>query len=97
MTPGEQMLFTVKGAEEDRYWIAGETASHLDFVVAIVVEPLAESINRYYVVTFVYYNQAVGRFYFMVIAPFHHLLVNLYMRAAVKTVRQRRRVKTQAA
>lgn len=84
MTPGEHTMFTVKEAVEDHYWIAGESESHLDFDLAVVVEPLDGGVNRICVLTVVRYNRWVGRLYFAVIAPFHHLIVGQLMRASVR-------------
>jgi hypothetical protein len=34
--------------------------------------------------TLVFYNRRVGRFYFALIAPFHHFIVRQMMKSAVK-------------
>ena len=90
MTPGEKLLFTVRSAEEDRYWIAGEVDVHLSVDVAIVAEPMTDTHSRFHVITFVRFHRPVGRFYFSIIEPFHHLLVRLSMRAAVAKERKPR-------
>lgn len=75
-TPGEKAaFFTVKDAQEDRYWIAGGDDKHLDFVLGIVVEPLADGTRRFHAITLVHYNHWTGPVYFNVIRPFHHLVV----------------------
>lgn len=84
MQPGEKTMFTVRQAEEDRYWIAGEDDSHLNFDVIIVPEPLDGPLTRYYVTTLVRYNNWTGRLYFAVIAPFHHLIVHWYLGQVAK-------------
>ena len=83
MTPGESAyIFTTHAAKEDLYWVAREEESHLDFNLIIAREPLENS-SRFYVSTLVFYNKRVGRFYFALIAPFHHFIVRGMMNSAV--------------
>jgi hypothetical protein len=85
MTPGDKRgLFPVIAAEEERYWIAGEDDVHLNFKLAVAVEPLEGQRRRFHVVTFVYYNKFIGRIYFAFIAPFHHLIVRHMMWSVVR-------------
>jgi hypothetical protein len=85
MKPGDPAyFFRVVAAEEDHYWLAGIDDSHLNAHLGAVVEPLAGSRRRYYVVTLVHYNNWHGRVYFNVICPFHHLVVRAMMRHAAK-------------
>ncbi|MBN2472199.1 MAG: DUF2867 domain-containing protein [Anaerolineae bacterium] len=73
--PGGKALFTCRQAAEDRYWIGGENDSHLNFHVAFVVEPRGGPSSRCHLLTTVCYNNGLGRAYFAVIGPFHHLIV----------------------
>ncbi|MBG0814446.1 DUF2867 domain-containing protein [Planomonospora sp. ID82291] len=78
-TPGEKLaFFTVAEAEEERYFVAGATESHLTAWVAVVAEP-----GRFHVVTVVKYHRWTGPVYFNVIRPFHHLVVAGMARAGV--------------
>ncbi|GAA3097030.1 DUF2867 domain-containing protein [Streptosporangium carneum] len=82
-TPGDSMMFfTVADAEEDHYFVAGVTESHLTAHLAVVAEP-----GRFHVATIVKYNRWTGPVYFNVIRPFHHLVVGGMARAAVRGAR----------
>ena len=75
--PGKRAaFFEVKAAEEERFYIAGATESHLTAHLAVVCEPLAANVKRYHVLTIVHYHNWTGPVYFNVIRPFHHLVVN---------------------
>lgn len=77
MRPGERAgFFEVKAAEEDAYYVAGATESHLTAHLAVVQEPLDGGVNRFYVITIVHYHRWTGPVYFNVIRPFHHIVVN---------------------
>ena len=76
--PGEAVtFFTVRCAKEDIYWIS-ETPDdkHLRAYFGVVKEPLGNSINRFHIVTTVYYKHWTGPVYFNLIRPFHHLVVS---------------------
>ncbi len=82
-TPGDSAsFFTVTDAEEDRYFVAGTTESHLTAYLAVVAEP-----GRFHVATIVKYHRWTGPVYFNVIRPFHHLVVRGMARAAVRGAR----------
>lgn len=84
-TPGEMAtFFKVDAAQEDYYWVACAAESHLTAYISIVMEPLTETRNRFYIVTIVHYNRWTGPVYFNVIRPFHHLVVNRMGHAALK-------------
>ena len=83
-------FFTVALAEEERYWFAGISESHLTAQLGVVVEPLADGANRFHVVTVVHYHRWTGPVYFNVIRPFHHLVVYRMAKAALQ---RRSRVK----
>ena len=76
--PGEDVsFFTVQCAKEDIYWIS-ETPDdkHLRAYFGVFKEPLSNSINRFHVVTTVFYKHWTGPVYFNLIRPFHHLVVS---------------------
>lgn len=77
-TPGENVtFFIVRCAEEELYWIS-ETPEdkHLSAYFGVVKEPVNDSVNRFYVITTVYYKHWTGPVYFNLIRPFHHLVVS---------------------
>jgi hypothetical protein len=77
-TPGENVtFFTVKSAKEDQFWIS-ETPDdkHLKAYFGVITEPLNNSVNRFHVITTVYYKHWKGPVYFNLIKPFHHLVVS---------------------
>jgi len=77
-TPGKNVtFFIVRCAKEDRYWVS-ETPDdkHLQAYFGIVKEPVSNSINRFYVITTVFYKHWTGPIYFNLIRPFHHLVVS---------------------
>lgn len=83
MQAGESAtFFTVQCAEEDHYWVAGATESHLTAYIGVVVEPLAQG-NRFHVLTIVHYHNWTGPVYFNVIRPFHHIVVGKMAKAGV--------------
>ncbi len=54
MQPGEQaFIFTVRQAEENRYWLADVEDRNLSSSLGVVVEPLGGGRNRFHVVTVV--------------------------------------------
>lgn len=84
--PGENVsFFIVRKAEEDRYWIS-ETPEdkHLKAYFSVVIECLDNDINRFYVMTAVYYKHWTGPVYFNLIRPFHHFVVSQMARAGLK-------------
>jgi hypothetical protein len=86
VTPGEDAaFFTVKESDGESYWIAGIEDTHLDALIAVIVEPLGEEINRFHTVTIVHYNNWIGPLYFNLIRPFHHLIVWRLAKWAVRT------------
>jgi len=75
--PGDNVtFFIVRCAEEERFWIS-ETPedNHLKAYFGVVKEPIRGSVNRFYVITTVYYKHWTGPVYFNLIRPFHHLVV----------------------
>jgi hypothetical protein len=85
MTPGEDVyFFTVRIAEEDRYWVGDEDDTHLYFCFIVAAEPLDDGQRRFHAMTVVRYHNWVGRIYFNVIRPFHHLVVGNAVRSAAR-------------
>ena len=85
-TPGKTVtFFIVRCAQEDLYWIA-ETPEdkHLKAYFGVVIEPKDDNINRFYVVTTVYYKHWTGPVYFNLIRPFHHFVVSHMARAGLR-------------
>ncbi len=86
MTAGAKFsFFTVHGAQEDRYWAAETSDTHLTAALAVVAVPLGGGRTRFYVVTIVHYHHWTGPVYFNVIRPFHHLVVGNMARAGVRS------------
>ena len=80
MNPGERAyIFRVEAAQENHYWIAGISESHLTARLGVVADSTEKS--RYYVVTIVHYHRWTGWFYFNVIRPFHHVVVGRMLKA----------------
>jgi hypothetical protein len=75
-------FFSVKMAEEDKFWFAGITESHLTAHLGVILEPGQP--NRFHVLTIVHYHRWTGPVYFIVIRPFHHLVVGQMMKAGVR-------------
>ncbi len=76
-TPGETVtFFIVRRAKRETFWIS-ETPDdkHLRAFFGVVKEPLGKSMNRFYVITTVFYKHWTGPVYFNLIRPFHHLVV----------------------
>jgi hypothetical protein len=77
-TPGENVtFFIVRCAEEAHFWMS-ETPEdkHLKAYFGVVQELINNSVNRFYVITTVYYKHWTGPVYFNLIRPFHHLVVS---------------------
>jgi hypothetical protein len=77
-TPGDSAsFFIVRSAKEGIYWVS-ETPEdrHLRAYFGVIKEPVSKSINRFYVITTVFYKHWSGPMYFNLIRPFHHLVVS---------------------
>ena len=77
-TSGENVtFFTVRSAKEDQLWMS-ETPDdkHLKAYFGVIREPLDNSVNRFHVITTVFYKHWTGPVYFNLIRPFHHLVVS---------------------
>jgi hypothetical protein len=77
-------FFTVRLAEEERYWVADSRDKHLTGTLGVVVEPLAGRQKRFHVFTLVHYQNWAGPVYFQVIKPFHHVVVTSMARAGAR-------------
>lgn len=85
MIPGGTFEFlTVQAAKNDHYWIGRFDDRHLSGHVIVTVEPVNEQVRRFHLATIVHYHNWAGPIYFTVIKPFHHLVVYLAVRSAVK-------------
>ncbi|MCL4254022.1 MAG: DUF2867 domain-containing protein [Anaerolineae bacterium] len=83
-TKGEkQAFFTVHDAQEDAYWIAGASESHLTAYLGVIADPTTTA-KQFHVVTIVYHHRWTGRVYFNVIRPFHHVVVHQMGQAGVR-------------
>jgi len=72
----KQAFFTVYDAQEDAYWLAGASESHLTAYLGVIAEPTAGQVTKFHVVTIVHHKRWTGRVYFNVIRPFHHVVVH---------------------
>jgi len=80
---GRAGFFTVRRAEEDRFWIAAIADKHLIAHLAVIAHDRAEG-YRYHVWTIVHYRHWAGPLYFNLIRPFHHLVVMRMARAGAR-------------
>lgn len=80
-TPGHPVsFFTVVRGEEDRYLLMVVKDNHLDGYLAIVTRPG----GVIHVVTLVKYHRGVGKLYFTLIRPFHHVVVDRMARGGLR-------------
>ena len=82
VTGAPATFFTVQMAEEQRYWFAAASESHLTAHLGVLAE--TGQPNRFHVLTIVHYHRWTGPVYFNVIRPFHHLVVWQMMKAGVQ-------------
>jgi len=76
--PGQAVtFFIVRCARENLYWIS-ETPDdkHLRAYFGVITKSVNNLVNRFYVVTTVFYKHWTGPVYFNLIRPFHHLVVS---------------------
>jgi hypothetical protein len=80
---GKALLFEVRKAKEDAYWIAESPKDkHLTAFLGVVAEPEEQGLTRFHVFTTVRFKHWTGPVYFNLIRPFHHLVVLRMMKAA---------------
>lgn len=85
MQPGQYLsFFKVRMAEEDRYWVGEADDQHLKAALGVIARPAPGDQKQFHLITVVHYHNWAGPVYFNVIRPFHHLVVNGMMRAAIK-------------
>lgn len=82
-TDSQFLIFRVIAVQEDAYWFAQASESHLNATLGVIRESLPNGLNRFHVVTLVHYHRWTGHVYFNTIRPFHHLVVGAMMRYAV--------------
>ncbi len=90
MNAGDTVLFfTVKISKKGHYWIVESSKDkHLSAYLGVLVEPIDKQIKRFHVVTIVHYKHWTGPVYFNLIRPFHHLLIYMLAKSAVRTKRR---------
>ncbi len=77
-TPGEKVtFFEVRCTKDEIYWIS-ETPDdrHLRAFFGVIKESVGPTMNRFYVITTVFYKHWTGPVYLNLIRPFHHLVVS---------------------
>jgi hypothetical protein len=84
--PGDNVtFFIVRCTKEESYWISETPADkHLRAYFGVVREPVDTSMNRFYVITTVFYKHWTGPIYFNLIRPFHHLVVSRMAKHGLK-------------
>lgn len=75
-------IFTVTSAREGTYWLGEATDKMITGYLGVVAEPLGNDVTRFHLFTLAKFHRRVGRFYFAVITPFHHLVVFCMARKA---------------
>jgi hypothetical protein len=84
-TPGDPLsFFEVVRGEEDHYLLLKVTDNHLTGHLAVTTDN-ASPTHEFKVVTLVHYRRTVGRVYFEVIRPFHHVIVRGMCRKGVRS------------
>ena len=74
---GNIWFFTVRGALEDRFWVAQcPNDRHLTAHIGVVAEPVRNEIKKFHIVTIVRFKHWTGRLYFGLIFPFNLILVD---------------------
>jgi hypothetical protein len=74
----------------DREAVVGEDDKHLDFRVSVHLDPLPGSAPYAYALTLstiVLFHNRIGKLYFAVVKPFHHLIVPAMLRGIAKRLR----------
>lgn len=81
MSPNSSVsFFKVEFAEEDKFWVASATESHLSAYIGVVVEKL-QNTNRFYLLTIVHYRSWAGPVYFNTIKPFERIVMKKMLKA----------------
>lgn len=66
--------------------ILGKNDKHLNFRLSILSDELIEKINTLNISTLVKFNNSFGKFYFMLIKPFHKLIVKSMIRNIIREI-----------
>lgn len=81
--PGDAALFfNVVAAREEEYWVAVARDKMIAGYLGVVVEPMDNGKNKFYLLTTAEYLHWTARIYFNVICPFHLLVVERMARVA---------------
>jgi hypothetical protein len=74
---GNIWFFTVRGALEDRFWVAQcPNDRHLTAHMGVVAEPAQGELKKFHIITAVRFKHWTGRLYFGLIFPFNLFLVD---------------------
>ncbi|MGW1340465.1 DUF2867 domain-containing protein [Kribbella sp. NPDC002412] len=88
-TPGDKAsFFTVVRGAEDHYLLLEVQDNHLTGWLAIITDN-AQPASEFKVVTLVKYLRPAGRFYYNLIRPFHHVVVQSMARAGARSFSSR--------
>lgn len=84
--PGERLgLFQIYQVTDDEV-ILGEDDSHLDFRISLLKADIPNNISSktLTISTTVYFNNAIGKLYFLPVKPFHKLIVPRMLRGIIE-------------
>jgi len=85
-TPGAPChFFTVTCGRDGEYLAVHHADKHLRADLLVAREWVGDGVNRFHVGTIVHHAHWTGPVYFALVRPFHHLVVRMMMRAAVRT------------
>jgi Protein of unknown function (DUF2867) len=86
MTSGEKLSWiTVERAEDGQFWSGRIEDKHLDAWLVVTRDEMLDNLSRFGLSTYVQFHNRSGRFYFRLIKPFHHFVVNQMLTNAVKS------------
>lgn len=75
-------FFAVHAAKKGSHWIAYAEEKHIVAYLAVVRERVSNGQHRFHVSSLLRYKNPLGRFYFVVVAPFHYFLMHSLSRHA---------------
>jgi len=87
VTPGDKAtFFTVLDSDGENYWFAEAPESHLSATFVVVREKSGgkNGSDKFHTLTIVNYHNGMGKLEYNLVRPFHHLLIFLAMRHAVR-------------
>ncbi|BCS87601.1 DUF2867 domain-containing protein [Pseudodesulfovibrio sediminis] len=76
-------FFTTQAAEENKFWLGEARDDMISGHIAFVYEPGLDGMNQFHLITTATYLHWTARIYFIVIRPFHHLVVYSMARHAL--------------